>query len=1107
MPLSRNRIAACLCTLLLPALLPAQTMFGRISGTVLDPSGAPIAGAKVTITNTDTRAVRAATTDDHGFYVAENLPIGPYSVATSQTGFKAAQQANNFVVADARLTVNFKLQVGDTTQTVEVTAPTSESLNTVSAEISQVIDKTQIDNVPLNGRSYMELLSLVPGAVISNPDQFSVLTSLSATNQSVNGHRTNSNNMTVDGMINLDGGANGSLINNISPDFMQEVKIQTSNFSSQYGRSSGVAFNLVTKNGTNDVHGGVFEYFRNDALDARNYFSPTKTELRFNDFGYDVGGPIRKNKLFFFVGEEWKRLRQQAAPIRTSLPTSAELQGNFAGAHTIDEPGTKTPYPGNIIPASQVTPSGHAIANVYTAVTAQAASFTNTPVANNAIFQTPNPLNYREDIGRIDYRINDRHSLFGRFVDDQNQIYLAYGPGSASSSYVPVVPEYRNRPAASALLSETWVVSPTVVNEAHAGASWNGQRYQNIGDAGDRSTYGFTFNRAYNPVGAFPNGIPDVNVQNFEQWKGPDQTLTSPITNIEFDDAVSMVHGQHSLKVGATVIRYRKDQNGRSYYDGNAVFNTSGNPNTTSYALADALLGNFQTFTEAAYDPMGHYRYTEPAFFIDDSWKATRKLSVDLGLRYEYMQGLYSTADNLAEFVPSLYNPAQAVRLDSSGNVIAGSGSLYNGLQRVGNGIVSSMAYLVPNANDPAVLAVPAGAPRGMYSSPNAWEPRIGLAYALNEKTVIRTGGGLYYDRMQGNPTMYTLNNPPYVGSTEFEYGNLSNIAGGATVNAPWGTVQSMDPHLKTPYSEQISFGIQRELPQKMFAEVDYVGTFGRHLLIEPDINQPTWPTLAAASSSANENTLRPYAGYSVIQQFLSEGTSNYHALEASFSRRAGNLYFTAAYTFSKNLSDASSDTENDYDYPNIHAMYGPAYSDNSGSSIDVRHAFVGTLVWNLPRFRSYNRVLRAPLGGWQFSSIIHLQSGFYYSIVGTGPGPLHVSRLADYLGGSVLLPNPGANGWFNPAAFAAAPQPRWGTAGPGIAEGPGMQIYNLSVTRFFNISRDGRINLRFRADFMNAFNCVNFESPANSITTQGFGTITQAYPPRNVQFGLKLAF
>ncbi len=1089
---------------------PAQTMSGRISGTVTDPTGAAVPGARVIITNTNTQSVRTVTTDQQGFYVAEDLPIGPYSIVVDQPGFKRAEQQGIFLVADGRLTANFQLELGSASERVEVYAGATE-LNTVSAEVAHVIDQRQVDNLALNGRNYMELLSLVPGAVITNPDSFSVNTTLSATNQAVNGHRTNSNNMTVDGLINLDGGANGSLINNISPDFIQEVKIQTSNFSAAYGRSSGVAFNVVTKTGTNAFHGAAFEYFRNDALDARNFFGVSKTALRFNDFGWDLGGPILKNKLFFFVGEEWKRLRQQSDPIRTTLPTTAELAGNFAGTgHTIDLPGTKTPYPGNSIPSSQLTPDGIAIANVYRYAISQAALFSNKPVSNNTTFQVPNPLNYREDIGRIDYHINDKHSLYFRWVDDYNSIYLAYGPGSASSSYIPVDAQIRDRPGQSALLSETWVVSPNVVNEAHFGGSWNGQRYWNQGNAWQRSTYGFTFQRVLNPVGPYVTGIPDVTVQNFEQWKGPDQTLVSPITNIEANDTISIIHGQHTIQAGGSVIRYRKDQNGRSNYDGNISFNTSGNPNTTGYALADALLGNFQTYTEAAYDPMGHYRYTEPSAFIEDSWKVTRKLSLDLGFRYEYMMALYSTANNLSNFVPALFNPAQAVTVNSKGQVVPGSGNIYNGLQRVDSGVPRDQAYLVPNAYDPAVLSVPDGAPRGMYPSQSTWQPRFGFAYALNDRTVIRSGFGLYYDRIQGNPTMYTLNNPPYVGSTSYNYGNLSNITGGSTVHAPWGTLQVIDPHLKIPYSEQFSFGIQRELPWHLFMETDYVGTLGRHLLTEPDMNQPTWAVLSSVPSTTNENSIRPYPGYSTIQQFISAGTSNYHGLQVAVNRRAGRITFTASYTFSKNLSDAPSDTENDLNYYNIHAYYGPAFSSNSGASVDVRHAFVGTFVWDLPSLQNQSKLLREPFGGWQFSGILHAQSGFYFTVVGSTP--ILGTRVADYLGGPALLPNPGPNGWINPAAFADAPQGRWGTAGVGDVEGPGMQIYNLSLTKFFTLkeTRSGPITLRFRGDFMNAFNHANFQpftSSTLNIDNSNFGTLTSAYPPRNIQLALKLEF
>jgi len=1097
------RASICFFFLAWTAVLSAQTEFGRISGTITDPTGAAVAGATVTIRNSDTQATRTEKTDEAGFFVVENLPIGPYSVEVAQTGFKKTEQTGLFVVADGRVTANVTLQIGENTQTVEVRAG-SETLNTVSGEVAHVIDKAQVDNLALNGRAYEELLTLIPGAIVTNPDQFGVLTSLAATNQVVNGHRSNENNLTVDGVGNLDAGSNGSLINNVSPDFLQEVKIESSGFSAEYGRSAGVAFNVVTKNGTNQFSGALFEYFRNDALDARNFFSPSMTELRYNDFGWDLGGPIKRNKLFFFAGEDWKRLRQNAAPVRSSLPTTAELVGNFAGTgHTIDEPGTKTPYPNDVIPASAITPDGKAIANEYAAVMPMAATFSNQAVANNATFQVPNPLNYREDLGRIDYHINDRHSLFGRWVDDYNTVYLSYGPASTSGSYIPIDPENRDRPAKSALVSETWVISPTMVNEAHLGASWNSQHYWNVGDLWQRTTEGFTFQRVFNNVGPYVNGIPDVTITSFASQEGPDHTLISPTTEIEAVDSLSIVRGQHTIRIGAEVIRNRKDQNGRSAYDGTVTFNTTGNPNTTGYALADALTGYFNSYTEASYDPMGHYRYTEPSAFIDDNWRVSRKLSVDIGLRYEYMMAMYSTANNLADFNAALYNPAQAVSVNASGQIVGTAGNLYNGLIRAGSGIPQNEAYLVPNANSPTVLAVPSGAPRGLYNSPSTWSPRASFAYGLNGKTVIRGGFGLYYDRIQGNPTFYSLSNPPFVASASYNYGNLSNITGGAGVNAPWGSIQTISPGLKVPYSEQFNLTIQRELPLHMFADVGYVGTMGHHLLFEPDINQPTWAVLGAVASTTNENSIRPYPGFSTIQQFLSWGNSNYHSLQTKLSRRMGNVLFTAAYTFSKMLGDTSSDTENSYDFYNIKAMYGPVNSTSSAGSMDISHVFVATYVWSLPTLRSQSRLLRTPFGDWQLSGVIHLQSGPFYTI--TGSTSILGTRVANYIGGPGVLPNPGPNGWFNPAAFAAAAQNVWGTAGVGDVQGPGMQIYNLSVSKLFPVRE--RASLRFRVDFFNAFNCVNFQGPAVTVTSSGFGTISAAYPARNIQMALKLQF
>jgi hypothetical protein len=571
------------------------------------------------------------------------------------------------------------------------------------------------------------------------------------------------------------------------------------------------------------------------------------------------------------------------------------------------------------------------------------------------------------------------------------------------------------------MLDETWVVTPNIVNEAHIGASYNRQAYINQGDTWERSTEGFTFQRVFNNSGQWVNGIPDVSVTGLAGWTGPSHTLYSPTTEIEGGDTVSIVHGQHTMHTGVLIIRNRKNQNGRSDYDGNFSFNPSGNPNTTGYALADALLGNFNTYTEAQYDPIGYYRYWEPAAFFDDDWKVTRNLSINFGVRYELYQTMYSQLDNLTNFVPSLYNPAQAVKVDSKGKIVPGSGNIYDGLQRVANGVPSQYNYLVPNAGTPAVLAVPDGGPRGMYPSHNTWAPRVGFAYAVNEKTVVRGGFGIFYDRIQGNPTFYTLNNPPYVSSTSYNYGNISNISGGKTsAPAPFGTLQVVQPNLKLPYSEQFSLGVQRELPDHLFLEADYIGSLGRHLLVEPDMNQPPFSVVGAVASTTNENSIRPFAGYSTIQQFESAATSNYHSLQLQLSRRVGAIMFTAAYTYSKALGNSPSDTTKDHDYYNLYWMYGPL-------SYDATHVFSGSFIWYLPKLTSQPIYLRAPFGNWQ------------------------------------------------------------------------------SVARFFPIKE--RMSLQFRADFINAFNNVNFEGPQANRSNSAFGTIGSAYPPRNIQFGMKFLF
>ncbi len=1080
-------IVAAISALVTP--LPAQTSFGRISGIVTDPGGAVIPGATVTIRNLDTQATRTVTTQGSGFYTATDLPIGNYSVEVNQQGFRPQQRTGLQIVADARLTVDFKLELGNVSQSVEVTAVAGETINTTSGELARVIETKQVNNLALNGRNYTQLMSLVPGAVVTNPDQFSVTTSLAASNQTINGNRSDTNNLTVDGAFNLVAGSNGSLMNNVSSEFIQEVKIQTSNFSAEYGRMSGPAFNIVTRNGTNDFHGSAFEYFRNDLLDARNFFAASKTELRFNDFGYALGGPIQKNKLFFFVGEEWKRLRQQATPTRQTVPTTALLSGNFAGQPQLFYPGTKNPIPGNDI-SSLITPDGKAIANVYRLMEQQAQSFTDAPVANNITLAPSNPLNFREDIVRLDYSINDKNSIYGRWIQDYNQLIDPFG--TFSSSNLPTTPTVRMRPGESFLIAETWLPTPHIVNEARANTSWASQHIPPYGDTWQRSTYGFQFPQLY-AGGQYDNGIPMVSITSYANFQGPNFALMSPSTDIQFSDTLSVTLGTHLIKAGAVVIRDRVDQNGRPPYTGNVTFTTSGNPNTTGNAFADALLGNFKSYTEASADPVGFFRFTQPEFFVQDSWKVTSKLSLEIGLRYQFMEPMYTMANNMANFVPALYNPAQAVTL-KNGLIVPGSGNPYNGLIREGNGVPANQQGRVPGSTGPLFQQIPAGAPRGLYDSASLFGPRFGFAYSWDQKTVIRGGFGIFYDRPEGNLTFSQLNLPPFLLISEYDNGNLSNPAGGAPGAAPLGSISAITPNLKYTSTDQYSLSVQRQLPQGILLETSYVGNLGRHLLREPNINFPDL-SLIAANPTTSTNQFVPYLGYSTIQQYESDSTSNYNALQIYASKRAGSVIATAGYTWSKSLGDSSGEGDNIEDWQNRHFNYGP-------TTFDRRHAFTGTFVWQLPVLRNQNGFVRGAAGGWQLSGVIRLQTGQYYTVTGNvSPG----TRRADYVGGPITVSNPGPSLWFNTVAFTTAPLGRYGNSGTGIIEGPGLKSYDLSLAKHFALTE--RADLRFQGDFFNAPNTVNFQGPNVVTTNANFGTLSAAYPSRNVQLSLKLSF
>ena len=1131
---------------------PAQTITGRISGVVTDSSGAIVPNAQVIVTNEANELKRTATTSADGFYVITNLPVGRYTVTVEQQGFKKVSRTGYDLGADGRLTVDFKLETGSVSESVDIVAATGETVNSTSGELSRVIDGTQVQELALNGRNYLQLTTLIPGSPLVNDNQLDLMTSLSVS-QPINGNRGNSNFLAVDGASNLDSGSNGSQINNVGINFIREVNIKTSNFSAEYGRNSGAAINVVTQSGTNQYHGSVWEFLRNEKLDANNFFvnrtplsaaqlaagldKQPRPPLRYNNFGWSFGGPmpVKKDRFFFFAGMEWKLIRRSATAVLRTLPTRAERAGDFsfrlrgtdgvvgtADDGVLKDPTSTLPctaatatvpadrrgcFPNNIIPTARITADGKALANVYNVMEKIAYSYTDTPTGNNALYQPPNPFDVRQDFIRLDYRFNDRHSIYGRYLHDD---YVLTDPfGVFISSQLPTVPTERRRPGFSYQVSHTWLISPTLINEAKANAAWNGQRIPPVGENWKRSTYGFTYQQLF-PFGRFEESIPNVSISGFASYNGANASLLSPTTDISLSDNLTWIRGTHTVKSGILVIRNRKDQNGRPVYTGSLGFNPSGNPLSTGNAMADALLGNFRNYSEAENDPVGFFRFTQVEGFASDSWKVSRRLSIEAGLRLQYGLPTYTQQNNMANFDPTRYSASSAVTILDNGLIDASKGgNRFNGLVRAGDGVPKDQPGRVPFAESQRVQGVPTGAPRGLYDPQLLFGPRFSFAWTpfSNNRTAIRGGFGIFYDKPEGNIVFSLVNVPPFLDSASYENGNLSNIKGGtAAALAPFGAIEAINPNLVAPRTMNYSLSVQHELPAGIFFEASYVGNQGRHLIRRPDINAPLFATLVAnaalpAAQRKATNALRPYKGFSTINMYLSDANANYNALQLYATKRKGNSTFTASYTWSKALSDTPGGGIGDgvpvgEDPGDRHVNYGPL-------SFDRRHILVTTYTYRVPFFEKSNALIRNVLGGWEASGITRWQTGQYLTV---NSNSSIGGRRADYIGGDITVSDPSYTKWFNTAAFAQVPDTRRGTAGVGIVQGPGRFLTDLSLRKKFSITE--RFKLQFQGDMFNAFNQVLLNNPdTNFSNTTTFGTINGAAPGRNVQLGLQLTF
>jgi hypothetical protein len=1078
------KIPGVLFLIVTPALW-AQVDTGTIAGTVKDASGAVIQHADVTVQQTATKLKVKTTTNNGGLFAVPDLRPGVYDVSATAHGFQTVTKTSVELRVQDRLSVDFDLPVGEASTTVSVEAD-AQHLESETSSLGQVVEEQEIENLPLNGRNYIQLAYLGAG---TSPSQHE-----SERNSFVsNGARPIQNSYLLDGIDNKNKivGFDDSAAQSIEPiiDAVGEFKVQTSTFSAEFGQSAGAVVNATIKSGGSQFHGTGFEFLRNSALDALPYFQTTGTTPAFkeNQFGATVGGPVIKNKTFFFFAWQSSRLRN-ASPQLATVPTDDEKSGDFAGVAAIYDPATtrpnpdgsgyiRDPFPGNIIPASRFDTTAQKLLSLYPEA--------NQSGAVNFFSNQTEQVDNDQYIGRIDHRFSDKDSIFGHYANSAfNELLPATLPPPASA-VTKATPEAR-----SFTTSETHIFTPSLVNEVRFGYQHTWLIQQAYDTTRLFSQYGI--NGAYNDPTVL--GLPTFAVAGFSMLgtTGPGN-LPTPATgsgNLPEDkegrvfvanDNLSWVRGRHTFKFGfdfQQVTEYgHVTLSARPYFDFSGIYTQDPqNPSSTGASFADFLLGqssNAQVSTRSLTNNRQHYY----SGYTQDDWRVTSRLTVNAGLRYELPLPFYETNGHYA-------------------NVITEPGPLFGQLVQVQDAAQDGYrkSWVNPNYRD--------------------FAPRLGLAYQLDPKTVIRAAGGIFYGIDENTAFYYRPgNNPPnFILTTYISDGIDPNIVlsqgfpstafDASEVVRP--TVNSFVKHTPTPYVQQWNFNIQREVGAGFVAQLAYVGSSSHDLEYQINIDQGT----PGAGSILLRQPLPQYSAVNTTGPYVS---GNYNSLQAQLERRfSKGVSVLAAYTWGHAIDNGPSSAADDGYDP------GPQNPNNlaasrGDSNYDVRQRLAFSTVYELPfgkgrPFINSSRVGQAVLGGWQLTSIFSAQTGLPITpILSYDPTNTGIIAYPNRIG-SGTLSNPTVQDWFNSAAFVAPTGYSYGNSGRNILRGPGFHNIDLGLSR--RVSLTERIGLEIRAEAFNLFNTPQFGFPNNTVGVSNTGAISSVVnPQREIQLALRLAF
>ena len=1149
--------------LLFPLFVSAQDT-GYISGTVMDKSGAAVVGAHVTVTNIGGALTRNTVTNDVGAYVISGLPGDTYNLTVTADGFQKFVAAKIVLSVAEKARIDVSLSVGSVTQEVVVTGESVAQVETTSSELATTISGKQVDQLELNGRNFSQLVNLAPGVVSQTGQDEGVVGVNGSIAYAINGGRVEYNNWELDGGDNMDNGSNGTL--NVYPNLeaIAEFKVLTSNYGAQYGKNGSGTVEVETKSGGSSFHGSLFYYGRNQLFNAKDwaqgYADEPKAPYHKHDWGYTIGGPVwiphvyneNKNKTFFFWSQEWRREKVPYS-YNQNVPSTAERSGNFSDlcpAYSPTTPVNAVTYPdcptqvgsgGMAFPGNNVPIDPNAT-SLLTLIPSPNGTYNGYP----AFFETVSePTDWQEELIRVDHNITDNYRLTFRYIHDSWSTVNPTPLWGNGASYPNVQTNFVG-PGTSFVARLNANIKPTLMNEFVASYTADHINLTALPASGVDITVpqGFTMGSLFD--NNFGGLLPSFSVGNnvaygggfssdtgYFPWKNANPTYT-------YRDNMTKIWGNHTLQFGAYFVAAQKNQQNSVYVQGILSF-SNGAPISTGNGFADLLTGNVSNYSQVQNSLYYYDRYKIAEPYFQDDWRITKKLTLNLGLRWSFFGRYQEKFDQEFGFSPSAWNPALAPVIDpntgaletnSSGQLI---GYQYNGYIQCGK----------PTSSYPGVSGGVLGCTKNKLVNPG---PRVGFAYDPfgDGKTAIRGGYGIFFEHMNGNEANAEVLQqgaaPNSQNSSQNNVVGYENIGAGGGLAFPVSPI-SIPGQIAWPYVQQWNLGVQRELPAQVILSVAYVGSKGTHLTQERDINQlhtvpaadnpflatgaPLDPTGAdcnnIVTNSAgvpisatlgngtpvptaalnnlfvacqnNANLVRPYYGYGTIQSVETSANSIYNALQISATRSVGQLTFSAAYTYSHSIDDSSD-------------RYDTAFVDSynvegsrASSSFDMRQNFVVSYVWAMPFFKQPG-LTHTMLGAWSLSGITTIQTGTPVNVtngttygdsaglgngVGTGsrpdivgnPNSVSAAQKSAAAAGGVFGPL-----YYNPAAYSLPVGLTYGDVGRNTLYLPGRVNFDFGLFKSFPFKE--RYAFEFRWETFNLFNHTQYNGIDSTMDCTG---------------------